>query len=723
MVFDISEIGAMRPLVQAPLPQWRDLFAAMFGTTSDEELAAPWLRPEESAFWFSQSAWSLAAITKWRLRLTERQIAHVWLPDYFCNATLAPLRDMGADLVFYPVTEQMMPDIHACHRLAEQQPIDLFVLVHYFGQATPAEPFAAFSEQHRAWLIEDAAHVLRPVPGVGEFGDCVLYSPHKHLPIPDGAVMVVRPNGPAQLAKIETAMRVLGEIRANMYSLPGKSSRPATLWLLKRLAQCFGVRGRSSPPAFKVEVESGEIVSCHPEMSALAKRLLTPLRMRLQAVAALREQNAQTWASVLSWVDAEGHLTRCPTTTTPYLAGFSVGRADRTEALFGRLLQAGLPVTTWPDLPPEVMQDRAAHPVAVSLRHTFLYMPVHQSLTERRLLAFGKVLAKSETADWQVRSLSREEWEEYWHVCSQTNLLQSWQYGAAKQEAEGWLPHRLLISDGGNRPVALVQALTKGLPLLGHVVRINRGPLLLNRIPGTEGEATSLLAINALMKYARSARWRMIQIAPELSESSHTIAELGTLGFHRVAGAVWGSGRLALDRDEKDLLMNLKGKWRNCLRKGEKLGVTVIRHDNVERNFDSLMQSYAELQKQKGFDGTSPALLRAMMTQSGGTWQFNLFTAYLDAEEEGNLTLGHLVTIKSGDTTLYLIGSVSEKGRQYQANSVLLWHSILHAKILGCLWFDVGGISDSTPKGIADFKLGINPELYVLVGEWRKWLP
>jgi hypothetical protein len=52
--------------------------------------------------------------------------------------------------------------------------------------------------RQRAWLIEDAVHALRPVRGIGASGDFVLYSPHKHLPIPDGAVLVVRGDGPAE---------------------------------------------------------------------------------------------------------------------------------------------------------------------------------------------------------------------------------------------------------------------------------------------------------------------------------------------------------------------------------------------------------------------------------------------------------------------------------------------------------------------------------------------
>ena len=63
-----------------------------------------------------------------------------------------------------------------------------------------------------------------------------------------------------------------------------------------------------------------------------------------------------------------------------------------------------------------------------------------------------------------------------------------------------------------------------------------------------------------------------------------------------------------------------------------------------------------------------------------------------------------------------------EKGRQVEANSALYWHSIVQAKHSGCRWFDVGGLSDETPKGIADFKRGLNGTPYQLVGEWRGWL-
>ena len=37
------------------------------------------------------------------------------------------------------------------------------------------------------------------------------------------------------------------------------------------------------------------------------------------------------------------------------------------------------------------------------------------------------------------------QWEERWQNCQHVNLLQSWQYGDAKQNVENWIAHRFII--------------------------------------------------------------------------------------------------------------------------------------------------------------------------------------------------------------------------------------------------------------------------------------
>lgn len=712
----------MRPLTMAPLPKWGNILSALLNSpVADEALAAPWLRPGEDAFWFSRSAWSLAVVARWRQQLSIKKSVTVWIPDFFCNSSLKPLRDMGVCLVFYPVTQQLSPDVDACKTLADVHSPDLVVLVHYFGQPAPVEPMAAFCKEWGAWLVEDATHVLRPQPGIGETGDCIFYSPHKHLPISDGAVLVVRQAGPCRLAEQKRAMDVLREVSMAALNSPGYSNKLPIFWLLKRIFQCFGFRSRHLVVAFRAVAEPAVSEMAHPRMSALAKRLLSRMTDSLDEVACVREQRASDWRRTLAWANPVVALKSLPINTTPYLVGFSSDREVDAEMLFEQLQHAGLPITTWPDLPPEVMANALEHCPAIALRHKCFYLPVHQSLEQQQISAGGKNLLMATTAQWKAKILHREEWERYWQSCPKANLLQSWQYGAAKEEAEGWTAHRFLISNGVGQPVALTQVLIKGLPVIGGIARLNRGPLLLTDMSGDVEVSNRLAVLEVLLREARRQRWWLIQAAPELLAAHEARQGLQVLGFKKLPGAAWGSGRLALEVDEQVLLMNLNGKWRNCMRKGDKLGVTVTHHVCKGDMLELLMRNYAELQNNRGFDGLPEKLLRSLARQQGGLWQFNLFIARAigDAPEE---ELGMLVTIRSGDSSIYLIGSTSDKGRLMQANSVLLWQSLLHAKHSGCAWFDIGGLNEATPKGIAEFKRGLNAVPYELVGEWRRQL-
>ena len=48
----------------------------------------------------------------------------------------------------------------------------------------------------------------------------------------------------------------------------------------------------------------------------------------------------------------------------------------------------------------------------------------------------------------------------------------------------------------------------------------------------------------------------------------------------------------------------------------------------------------------------------------------------------------------------------------------MLWHSIIQSKKNGFKYFDLGGISSKTKKGILKFKEGLNGELYKSIGEF-----
>jgi len=377
----------MKPLTLAPLPTVDALLAALVRPMlQDDILAAPWCRPDDIGFWFSRSAWSLLVIAEWRTRVTGKKPITIWLPDFFCNAALAPLREIGAQLFFYPVSDQLVPDLDACHNQIKEVPPDLFVLVHFFGQPAPADQALALCRNVGGWLVEDAAHVLRPIPGVGEHGDCVLYSPHKHLVSPDGAVLVIRGDGPSQLGRDTKAMTLLGEVTTALMVRSAYSRRPVAIWLMKRVLQLLGVRYNKHSTSFWPGIDTGNLPLPHPRMSILAKGLLSVQCDALDKVAQLRKQHCRIWQETLTGSGMiQPEMQSWSMSSTPYLASFIGKDPIRTEACYVRWQHAGLPVLTWPDLPPEVLADPVHHESALRLRQTRVYLPVHQSLSSAQI--------------------------------------------------------------------------------------------------------------------------------------------------------------------------------------------------------------------------------------------------------------------------------------------------------------------------------------------------
>ncbi|MBX9633674.1 MAG: hypothetical protein K2X44_01710, partial [Magnetospirillum sp.] len=148
------------------MPKWHHLLALRYlSHPNGSELAAPWLRSGDlGGLWLSRSAWSLAVIADaWAMAHQRRPVIAV--PEYICDQSLWPLRQGRADLVFYAIhSDTLEPDWASMDGLKA----DIFLLVHYFGRPNDAEGARNWCDACGAILLEDAAHVLAPVPGVGE---------------------------------------------------------------------------------------------------------------------------------------------------------------------------------------------------------------------------------------------------------------------------------------------------------------------------------------------------------------------------------------------------------------------------------------------------------------------------------------------------------------------------------------------------------------------------
>lgn len=365
-------------ITAAPLPAWND-FPALLETAvpADGALVAPWVARADRAYLLSRSAWSLAALVHMR-KAEGASRPSLWLPDFFCNTSSGPAREAAAEIVFYPVTAFLAPDWAACKALADRAPPSLFVLAHYFGAANDVAGARDFCARSGAALVEDAAHALKPVAGIGEVGDFVLYSPHKLLGIPHGAVLVARaPN--AALAR-------------TMASLPD-AAPGARAWIAKRIVQLAipDAAWKMFRPIPEIPFERDpplESIVAAPAMSRAARKILARAVRRLEAEAARRRASEKTLRRILAGVSGWSPWPAAwDEGAVPYRGVFIAESAALAAERFARLRRAGCLVESWPDLAPEVTADSETHWAAIDLRRRLLAFPLPEA---EKAEAFGQ---------------------------------------------------------------------------------------------------------------------------------------------------------------------------------------------------------------------------------------------------------------------------------------------------------------------------------------------
>ncbi len=722
-----------KQITLAPIPKWRDMLCAMApGRINSHELAKPWLRQGEMAGWFSRSAWSLAQIVMWRQRQKGKGRITVFVPDFFCNASLVPLRDIDVRLFFYPVTSKMQPDYKGIRQQAKINPPDVLLVVHYFGCPVPTAPAKDFCHDYAAWLIEDAAHVLKPIPGIGKFADFILYSPHKLLPIPDGALLIARADGANKLGK--ELLLTFGDPKKwhkqftkslQLFSPHRFSHRQIFEWFVKRLLQKLGARQQILRVDYcEICRESASVAQLPtPAMSGTAQRILKSLLPSLNRIARWRLRNQLLWDELLLKTPGAGFegINVGPRSThgewIPYNAVYNVDERCAGQ-VFADMQNTGFPVMTWPDLPPEVFANGQLENEAVHLRHSHIHLPLHQSVSVKDIVASFKSSAVrlGESSSPKVElvwdNATRGQWQEWLKQAGQSNMMQSWEYGEAKADVEGWIVRRCVFQVDGT-PVAIVQVLEKRYLGLLHLSRVNRGPLFLCKI----NDALKMAVIKCLtQELAGIRRGRIFSFAPELPLTGHSINMLTHLGLRQNSPYGWESIWLDLREDTQKLRKKLDGKWRNMLSFAE-------RHDlqlDVVRDADSfewiLKQCNSMMQARKGPDvpvAFYRKLWRFLNDTNQPAWVFRAL-----AEDE---VVAGICVVPHGSAATYLLGWNGDYGRKLKANQFLLWNAMTFLKQNEFCWFDLGGIDQEKTPGITTFKLGVNGERYSLVGESWKW--
>ena len=710
----------------APLPTWKDLISMLsFKKNSNSQLASIWSKSNCITGWLSKSSWSIALISLWKYKSFKTKKNVVWyVPDYFCNESLTQLRVTNSIIIFYKINEDLSPNIEDCNNLCKDNPPDIFLFVHYFGQFISPIKTKEFCRKNKTWFIEDATHVLMPIKGIGDYGDFIIFSPHKHLPIPNGAILSVRIDEKSILDEFEK--KIINNPKTWISQLSNDTNLnkliceinkfESIIWILKRILQKIGFN-KTTKVDFDEQLNNNITkIKSKPKLSFLSKLILPSLISKISYTSTIKQTNYLIWKIFLSGandykkyriMDSDINYSD---NATPYMSIFRAN--DKSGKVFDKMQTDKLPVCSWPDLPPEVFQNNDRHKVAIAKRNNYVYLHIHSNLQIHKLIDKYKVSSANNEELEINSSISINEWSNYLCEIDKTNLMQNWQYGDAKSIVENWNVKRYVYTHK-KKKIAILQTLEKKYFYFIKITRINRGPLFFNNTSSYEKN----LVLNNVSIKSNILHLKLLSFAPNLFFNLHDLNLLLCNNFRLNPPSFSKSIWINLIFSEEELRNKLNGKWRNMLNTSEKLNIQ-FEYGNNKEMLDWIVDCHKKNMTHKKFDGVSPNLLK-IIGNSNYSDSENPLLVFRALNE--NQIICAICIYLHGTTATYLLGWNGDIGRKLKANNFLLWNTMLHLKKMGYKWLDLGGIDTVNKSGISDFKIGIGGEIYTTLGETIKY--
>ena len=327
-----------------------------------------------------------------------------------------------------------------------------------------------------------------------------------------------------------------------------------------------------------------------------------------------------------------------------------------------------------------------------------------------------------------------ERWNSALQDLPCAHVLQTWEWGAFKQETGGWRPLRLAFLRG-DQIVAMASLGTRKLGPL-KVMYVSKGPVL-------DYSDSDLVAEVFAVLQCRAQQFGVVwlKIDPDViaatgipgSEDDHpdpagtAIVELlESRGWRFSASQVQFRNTLNIDlrRSEDEILATFSGNTRRKVRAAEKKGVTI--RSASETDLPLLYQLYQET-------GERDAFLIRPFDYYQRAWRDFMCAGLAHAliGEYNGKAISHLILFHFGQKCWYFYGASSNEERNRMPNYALQWEAIKWAKARGYAIYDMWGAPNvfdesDTLWGVYQFKRGFRGTLVRHIGAWdfapRPWL-
>jgi peptidoglycan pentaglycine glycine transferase (the first glycine) len=301
----------------------------------------------------------------------------------------------------------------------------------------------------------------------------------------------------------------------------------------------------------------------------------------------------------------------------------------------------------------------------------------------------GRDHAQIDPTEIQVHS--REQWDEF-VLKRGGHLLQSWGWGEFKSRF-GWETERLAVGDAGGELQGVAQVLVRRLPL-GSMAYVPKGPVA----SPDDGEAWARL-LWLLRDFGRERGVTFLRVEPDW-EGEFPLSQLFVEEGFRVSGQAIQPRTtivVSLEREEEEILAEMKSKTRYNVRLAARKGVTV--REGGEEDVSLFYELMEETRERDAFgihdEQYYVEAWRTFVAQD----QARLFLAFY-----GDEPLGGLMAFAFGSTAYYLYGASSDRHRNLMPNHLLQWRAMLWARERGCTSYDLWGIPDEAGEDEEDME-------------------
>ena len=661
----------------------------------------------EHQFYLSRSSWSILSICIFRLKRLNQQSINLFLPNYFCNDPIPLLNQKNINLIYYEIDDQFEPDLKHLNNLSETAKPDIFLGVHYFGNPLVSNDVKNFCIKNKCWYIEDATHCLKRDKIIGSQGDFVIYSPYKHLAIPNGAILIVRSCGPSKLKikdfsslNINQFLKVELEKLKLKKGLIKKDTFLSIKWLIKKLILALFNEINLFSKYYRniyregLKLNYSEIVYSY-KISFISKYLIS--RYDLEEISKLRIRNQNIFKEVLAnkiKIHKRFNSKQKYFNHSPYMLPIILKSND--EAF--ELVDKGVPIVRWPLYPKESLNSskKFENIYFILLNHTIKNRYFKNILNHKSDLKRIKI---SKSTSEKCIGFDKLNF-------SNLNLTQSPYYGLSKAAVENKKIdfYKIMIND---QQVGYFQTLKRKYFNFITLLRINRGPILVNNVELND----RIDIILKILKFGNIFNLKVLSLTPEISFFSIESLFLKSIRSTRLRFPNWKSMTIDLNKSFDELIFNLKPKWINSLRKAQKQNLIINRSSN-KNEVDILLKYYLQDVEKKKFKGVNPELIKKMVQLQSDSEKLYVFKA-----KKGDLEVGSILISKQFKNLIYLIGWSSEEGRKLNVNYLLIWEAIIYFKSKECKTFDLGGLIGNNHP-IDFFKLGMNGNYYENSGEY-----